>query len=122
MVLRGIERRTGALPSIQTAATRTAISPISRQALLHPDRIKEISQYILNNYRQKTHRLQAGGKGFNAMFALSSVDAAKRYLLTSRIRQRERHRTQQHPAKNEPAESQVSHHEANRFPENRCFC
>jgi type I restriction enzyme R subunit len=51
----------------------------NRQALLHPDRIKEISQYILNNYRQKTHRLQAGGKGFNAMFAVSSVDAAKLY-------------------------------------------
>jgi len=51
----------------------------NKQALLHPDRIKEISQYILNNYRQKTHRLQAGGKGFNAMFAVSSVDAAKAY-------------------------------------------
>ena len=51
----------------------------NKQALLHPDRIQEISQYILNNYRQKTHRLQAGGKGFNAMFAVSSVDAAKLY-------------------------------------------
>jgi type I restriction enzyme, R subunit len=51
----------------------------SKQALLHPDRIREISQYILNNYRHKTHRLQAGAKGFNAMFAVSSVDAAKLY-------------------------------------------
>ncbi len=51
----------------------------NKQALLHPDRIHEISQYILNNYRQKTHRLQAGGKGFNAMFAVSSVDTAKLY-------------------------------------------
>ncbi len=51
----------------------------NKQALLHPDRIKEISQYILHNFRQKTHRLQAGGKGFNAMFAVSSVDAAKLY-------------------------------------------
>lgn len=51
----------------------------NKEALLHPVRIKEISQYILNNYRQKTHRLQAGGKGFNAMFAVSSVDAAKLY-------------------------------------------
>ena len=25
----------------------------NRQALLHPDRIREISQYILNNFRQK---------------------------------------------------------------------
>lgn len=51
----------------------------NKQALLHPDRIREISQYILNNFRQKTHRLQAGNKGFNAMFAVSSVDAAKLY-------------------------------------------
>lgn len=51
----------------------------NRQALLHPIRIKEISQYILNNFRQKTHRLYAGAKGFNAMFAVSSVDAAKLY-------------------------------------------
>lgn len=51
----------------------------NRQALLHPDRIREVSQYILNNFRQKTHRLQPGAKGFNAMFAVSSVDAAKLY-------------------------------------------
>ena len=51
----------------------------NNQALLHPDRIREITQYILNNFRQKTHRLQAGNKGFNAMFAVSSVDAAKLY-------------------------------------------
>ena len=51
----------------------------NKQILLHPDRIREISQYILNNFRQKTHRLHAGNKGFNAMFAVSSVDAAKLY-------------------------------------------
>ena len=34
----------------------------NRQALLHPDRISEISQYILNNFKQKTHRLQTGNK------------------------------------------------------------
>lgn len=52
---------------------------VDNQALLHPERIKEIAQYILNNFRHKTHRLQAGGKGFNGMFAVSSVDAAKLY-------------------------------------------
>lgn len=51
----------------------------NKQALLHPDRIREISQYILTNFRQKTHRLQVASKGFNAMFAVSSVDAAKLY-------------------------------------------
>lgn len=51
----------------------------TKEALLHPERIKEISQYIHNNFRVKTHRSHAGAKGFNAMFAVSSVDAAKLY-------------------------------------------
>ena len=53
-----------------------------KQSFLHPERIKEISQYLLNNFKQKTHRLNATGKGFNAMFAVSSVEAAKRYYET----------------------------------------
>lgn len=51
----------------------------NKQALLHPERLKEIAQYILVNFKQKTHRLNATGKGFNAMFAVSSVEAAKLY-------------------------------------------
>lgn len=51
----------------------------NREALQHPERIREISEYILKNYRQKTHRLQPNAKGFNAMFAVSSVEAAKLY-------------------------------------------
>jgi type I restriction enzyme R subunit len=51
----------------------------NKKALLHPVRIKEISQYILQHYRQKTHRTKGGNSGFNAMFAVSSVDAAKCY-------------------------------------------
>ncbi len=54
----------------------------NRQALLHPTRIREISQYLLTHFRQKTHRLQGAKKGFNAMFAVSSVDAAKSYYET----------------------------------------
>lgn len=51
----------------------------NRHALQHPERIAEISQYILDNFRRKTHRLYGDNKGFNAMFAVSSVDAAKLY-------------------------------------------
>lgn len=51
----------------------------TKEALLHPERIKEVSQYILNNFRLKTHRSHIGAKGFNAMFAVSSVEAAKLY-------------------------------------------
>ncbi|AMO72953.1 HsdR family type I site-specific deoxyribonuclease [Sphingorhabdus sp. M41] len=51
----------------------------NKKALLHPERIREVSQYILGNFRQKTHRTNPGGGGFNGMFAVSSVDAAKLY-------------------------------------------
>lgn len=49
------------------------------KALLHPARINEVSHYILQNFRIKTHRTMGGNSGFNAMFAVSSVDAAKCY-------------------------------------------
>ncbi|MBO1282380.1 MULTISPECIES: HsdR family type I site-specific deoxyribonuclease [Acinetobacter calcoaceticus/baumannii complex] len=69
--------------SIETEQDEKKLSAYeNKQALLHPVRIREISQYILNNFRQKTHRLQASSKGFNAMFAVSSVDAAKLYYET----------------------------------------
>ena len=51
----------------------------NNQLLLHPDRIRAIAQYILKNFRIKTHRNNIGNRGFNAMFAVSSVDAAKLY-------------------------------------------
>ncbi len=54
----------------------------NKQALMHPDRIYEISRYILDNFRHKTHRLQGGNNGFNAMFAVSNVDSAKLYYET----------------------------------------
>lgn len=51
----------------------------AKKAFLHPERIKEISQYILNNFKIKTHRTYNDKKGFNAMFTVSSVEAAKLY-------------------------------------------
>ena len=51
----------------------------NKQLLLHPDRIRAIAQYILKNFRIKTHRNNIGNRGFNAMFAVSSIDAAKLY-------------------------------------------
>lgn len=54
----------------------------NKRALLHPARIREVSQYILGNFRQKTHRTRLGSGGFNAMFAVSSVKAAKLYYET----------------------------------------
>ena len=73
-------------PQFKAAETEQDEAKLSalenKQALLHPERIREISQYILNNFRQKTHRLQGNNQGFNAMFAVSSVDAAKLYYET----------------------------------------
>ncbi|RJS92312.1 type I restriction endonuclease subunit R [Salinisphaera sp. Q1T1-3] len=55
----------------------------NKLALLHPERIREITGYILENFRLKTHRAHMGSGevngGFNAIFAVSSVDAAKAY-------------------------------------------
>jgi len=66
--------------SIETEQDEKKLSAAeNKKALLHPARIKEISQYILQNFRIKTHRNQGSNKGFNAMFAVSSVDAAKCY-------------------------------------------
>ena len=76
--------------SIETEQDEEKLSAFdAKQALLHPDRIREISQYILNNFRQKTHRLQPNSKGFNAMFAVSSVDAAKLYYESLKNLQRD---------------------------------
>lgn len=69
--------------SIETEKDEQKLSSAeTREAFLHPERISEVSQYILNNFRHKTHRLHTGNKGFNAMFAVSSVDAAKLYYET----------------------------------------
>jgi type I restriction enzyme R subunit len=66
--------------SIETEQDEKKLSAAeNKKALLHPARIKEVSQYILQNFRIKTHRNQGSNKGFNAMFAVSSVDAAKCY-------------------------------------------
>ncbi len=54
----------------------------NKKALLHPVRIEEISAYILKHFRQKTGRTRGNNAGFNAMFAVSSVDAAKMYYET----------------------------------------
>ncbi len=66
--------------SIETELDEKKLSAAeNKKAFLHPDRIREISQYILQNFRIKTHRNQGSNQGFNALFAVSSVDAAKCY-------------------------------------------
>lgn len=57
----------------QVEATETA------KLLLHPERIAEVTHYILTHYDKKTHRHVRKTEPFNAMFAVSSVEAAKLY-------------------------------------------
>ena len=69
--------------SIETEKNLEKLTALEKkQAFLHPERIKQIAQYVLDNFKQKTHRFNAGNNGFNAMFAVSSVDAAKIYYET----------------------------------------
>lgn len=66
--------------SIETEQDEQKLSAAENtRLLLHPERIKEVSQYVLQNFRIKTHRSAGNGKGFNAMFAVGSVEAAKLY-------------------------------------------
>lgn len=50
-----------------------------QEAFLQPLRINKISNYILDTFKFKTNR-NVGSK-FNAMFAVSSIEAAKKYYL-----------------------------------------
>ncbi|MDO5096630.1 MAG: type I restriction endonuclease subunit R [Peptostreptococcaceae bacterium] len=61
------------------------LKQIEKKMLLHPERIAEITKYILKVYDTKTHRNEHYNvkdrrlNGFNAMFAVQSVEAAKLY-------------------------------------------
>ena len=69
--------------SIETEKNLEKLTALEKkQAFLQPKRIEQIAQYVLDNFKQKTHRFNAGNHGFNAMFAVSSVDAAKIYYET----------------------------------------
>ena len=63
--------------------------------LLHPERISEITEYILKVYNTKTHRNEQYDlkhrrlNGFNAMFAVQSVEAAKLYYEEFKKQQRD---------------------------------
>lgn len=69
--------------SIETEKNLEKLTALEKkQAFLQPKRIEQIAQYVLDNFKQKTHRFNTGNNGFNAMFAVSSVDAAKIYYET----------------------------------------
>ena len=71
------------------------IKAIEKKMLLHPERISEITEYILKVYNTKTHRNEQYDLkhrrliGFNAMFAVQSVEAAKLYYEEFKKQQRD---------------------------------
>ena len=71
------------------------IKAIEKKMLLHPERISEITEYILKVYNTKTHRNEQYDlkhrrlNGFNAMFAVQSVEAAKLYYEEFKKQQRD---------------------------------
>ena len=71
--------------SVETEEDEMKLAQIERQLLLHPERISEITKHILRVFDTKTHRNEFYDvkhrrlNGFNAMFAVQSVEAAKLY-------------------------------------------
>ncbi|MBU3679935.1 MAG: type I restriction endonuclease subunit R [Candidatus Kapabacteria bacterium] len=67
----------------------------TEKALLAPERIRQVVQYIREHYDQKTKRSSSynmAGKplaGFNSLFATASIDAAKRYYAEFAEQQKE---------------------------------
>ena len=71
--------------SAETETDEKELKKLERKMLLHPYRISEITGHILRVFDVKTHRnelysvKQRQLSGFNAMFAVQSVEAAKLY-------------------------------------------
>jgi type I restriction enzyme R subunit len=81
------------LPDHITDAQVAAID--TERALLAPERIGQITAYTLEHFDQKTKRAEhyalAGKRlrGFNALFATTSIEAAKRYYLEFKDQQKD---------------------------------
>ena len=78
------------LPDVKVSAIDT------ERALLAPERITQVVDYVLDHYGHKTKRsaiYKHDGKrvaGFNSLFATASIDAAKRYYNAFELAQRDR--------------------------------
>ena len=73
------------------------VSAIDKErALIAPQRLEQVVAYILEHFDQKTKRSQSYElnerrvRGFNALFATASIDAAKRYYNHFYLMQRDR--------------------------------
>ncbi|MFD9788305.1 type I restriction endonuclease subunit R [[Kitasatospora] papulosa] len=87
-------------------ATDKQVTAIDTEsALLHPDRVRIVAEYIVEHFHQKTRRGEGyvlkdkRVRGFNSMFATASIDAAKRYYNAIEKLQREREQAAQATSK-----------------------
>ena len=70
---------------IEMETDEEKLKKLEKKMLMHPERISEITKYILKVFDTKTHRNEFYDlkhrrlNGFNAMFAVQSVEAAKLY-------------------------------------------
>lgn len=70
---------------IEMETDEEKLKKLEKKMLMHPERITEITKYILKVFDTKTHRNEFYDlkhrrlNGFNAMFAVQSVEAAKLY-------------------------------------------
>ncbi|MFD0292026.1 type I restriction endonuclease subunit R [Streptomyces sp. NPDC127118] len=87
-------------------ATDKQVTAIDTEsALLHPDRVRIVAEYIMEHFHQKTRRGEGyvlkdkRVRGFNSMFATASIDAAKRYYNAIEKLQREREQAAQATSK-----------------------
>ena len=70
---------------IEMETDEEKLKKLEKKMLMHPERISEITKYILKVFNTKTHRNEFYDlkhrrlNGFNAMFAVQSVEAAKLY-------------------------------------------
>ncbi|MCT1607971.1 type I restriction endonuclease subunit R [Nesterenkonia massiliensis] len=72
--------------AVRPEATDGEVSAIDTEAaLMHPTRMRGVVDYVLDHFNQKTKRdatytlKDRRVRGFNSLFAASSIDAAKRY-------------------------------------------
>lgn len=76
---------TAKFKSAETEEDEKKLAKLENKMLLHPERIAEITKHILKVFDTKTHRNEYYDlkhrrlNGFNAMFAVQSVEAAKLY-------------------------------------------
>lgn len=70
---------------IEMETDEEKLKKLEKKMLMHPERITEITKYVLKVFDTKTHRNEFYDlkhrrlNGFNAMFAVQSVEAAKLY-------------------------------------------